>query len=168
MVAGPQIRGLLLVFLLLPLVTSAHAQDQTVTGTGSAGFSPVTNWSAAGRGYQITLQSHTWSDPANPLPGLQSFASAVYGNEWVMIAGRTNGMHDFTNSGEANFPPNRQNVDVYVVNPVTQQTWRRSLADGTSLSLDQLSRLSATNTQSFQRHLHVAGPQLHGGLHAWQ
>jgi hypothetical protein len=196
MVAVPRLRGALLAFLLLPLVTSAHAQDQTVTGTGSAGFSPVTNWSTGSRGYQITLQSHTWSDPANPLPGLQSFASAVYGNEWVMVAGRTNGMHDFTPSGEANFPPNRQNVDVYVVNPVTQQTWRRSLADGTSLSVDQLSRLSATSTQSFQRgdlengerpgapglrpelprplhrllqrHLHVPGPQLHGGLHAWQ
>ena len=151
MVSVPRLRGLLLVCLMLSPVTSAHAQDQTVTGTGSAGFSPVTNWSAGSRGYQITLQSHTWSDPANPLPGLQSFASAVYGNEWVMVAGRTNGMHDFTDSGEANFPPNRQNVDVYVVNPVTKQTWRRSLADGTSLSLDQLSRLSATNTQSFQR-----------------
>ena len=151
MVSVPRLRGFLLACLLLPLVTSARAQDQTVTGTGAAGFSPVTNWSAGGHGYQITLQSHTWSDPANPLPGLQSFASAVYDNEWVMVAGRTNGMHDFTNSGEANFPPNRQNVDVYVVNPVTKQTWRRSLADGTSLSLDQLSRLSATNTQSFQR-----------------
>ena len=107
MVSVPRLRGLLLACLLLPLVTSARAQDQTVTGTGSAGFSPVTNWSAGSRGYQITLQSYTWSDPANPLPGLQSFASAVYGNEWVMVAGRTNGMHDFTNSGEANFPPNR-------------------------------------------------------------
>jgi hypothetical protein len=151
MVPVTRFRGALLAFVLLPLVTSAQAQDQTVTGTGSAGFSPATNWSAAGRGYQITLQSHTWSDSANPIPGLQSFASAVYDDEWVMVAGRTNGMHDFTDSGEANFPPNRQNVDVYVVNPVTKQTWRRSLADGTSLSLDQLSRLSATNTQSFQR-----------------
>lgn len=153
MVAVPRCRGALLAVLLLLLSrgSPAQAQDQTVTGTGSEGFSQVTNWSAAGRGYQITLQSYTWSDPANPLPGLQSFASAVSDDEWVMIAGRTNGMHDFTNSGEANFPPNRQNVDVYVVNPVTKQTWRRSLADGTSLSLDQLSRLSATNTQSFQR-----------------
>ncbi|MFM9026223.1 MAG: hypothetical protein ACKON7_12955 [Planctomycetaceae bacterium] len=130
---------------------AAQAQDQTVTGTGSAGFSPVANWSAAGRGYQITLQSHTWSDPANPIPGLQSFASAVSGDERVMVAGRTNGLHDFTESGTANFPPHRQNVDVYVVNPVSKQTWRRSLADGTTLSLDQISRLSATNTQSFQR-----------------
>jgi len=138
--------------LLLSLVTSAGAQtDQTFTGSTAAGFSPVTAWSPGSRGYQITLQSHTWSDPANPLPGLQSFASAVYDNEWVMVAGRTNGMHDFTNSGTANFPPNRQNVDVYVVNPVTNHMWRRSLADGTTLSLDQISRLSATNTQSFQR-----------------
>lgn len=137
--------------VLLPLVTPALAQDQTTTGTGAAGFSSVTNWSADSRRYQISLQSHTWSDPANPLPGLQSFASAVYDHEWVMVAGRTNGMHDFTNSGDANFPPNRQNVDVWVVNPVTQQTWHRSLADNTNLSLDQLSRLSATNTESFQR-----------------
>lgn len=40
---------------------------------------------------------------------------------------------------------------MWVVNPVTKQTWRRSLADDTPLSLDQVSRLSATNTQSFQR-----------------
>jgi len=137
--------------LFVPAATSARAQDQTVTGTGAAGFSSVTNWSPESRRYEITLQSHTWSDPANPLPGLQSFASAVYGGEWVMVAGRTNGMHDFTNSGEANFPPNRQNLDAWVVNPVTRQTWHRSLADNTNLSLDQLSRLSATNTESFQR-----------------
>jgi len=147
------------VWLLIAHITAVRAQDQTVTGSTAAGFSPVTNWSAGGHGYQITLQSRTWSDPANPLPGLQSFASAVYGDEWVMLAGRTNGMHDFTDSGAANFPPNRQNVDVWVVNPVTRHTWHRSLADGTSLSLDQISRLSATNTESFQRGdaLFVAG-----------
>jgi hypothetical protein len=147
------LRGLFAVvaFLLSLAATVAEAQDQTVTGSTADGFSPVSNWSAGARGYRIRLQSHTWSDPANPLPGLQSFASAVYGDEWVMLAGRTNGMHDFTDSGAANFPPSRQNVDVWVVNPVTRRSWHRSLADGTSLSLDQISRLSATNTQSFQR-----------------
>ena len=68
MVSVPRRRGLLLVCLLLPFVTSVYAQDQTVTGTGSAGFSPFTNWSAGSLGYQLTLHSHTWSDPANPLP----------------------------------------------------------------------------------------------------
>jgi len=144
-------RAAMMAWLLIPPAAAVRAQDQTVTGSTAAGFSPVTNWSAGVRPYEITLQSHTWSDPANPLPGLQSFASAVYDDEWVMLAGRTNGMHDFTDSGEANFPPNRQNVDVYVVNPVTKRTWHRSLADNTNLSLDQLSRLSATNTESFQR-----------------
>jgi len=143
--------ALLSLLVLALLVAPAPAQDQTTTGTGASGFSRVTNWSADSRRYQISLQSHTWSDPANPLPGLQSFASAVYAQEWVMVAGRTNGMHDFSNSGEANFPPNRQNVDVWVVNPVTKQSWRRSLADNTNLSLEQISRLSATNTESFQR-----------------
>lgn len=153
----PLVRGrgwcipMLAACLLLSLATAARAQDQTVTGSTADGFSRVTPWATGSHGYQISLQRRTWSDHANPLPGLQSFASAVYGNEWVMLAGRTNGMHDFTPSGEANFPPNRQNVDVWVVNPVTMRTWHRSLADGTSLSLDQISRLSATNTQFFQR-----------------
>lgn len=137
--------------LLLALAAPVAAQDQVATGSTAAGFSPVMNWSAGNHAYRISLERSTWADPLNPLPGLQSFASATYADQWVMVAGRTNGLHGFSNSGTANFPPSRQNVDVWVVNPVTRQTWRRSLADGTPLSLDQISRLSATNTQSFQK-----------------
>ena len=137
--------------LLLALAAPVAAQDQVATGSTAAGFSPVTNWSAGDHAYRISLERSTWADPLNPLPGLQSFASATYADQWVMVAGRTNGLHGFTASGTTNFPPSRQNVDVWVVNPVTRQTWRRSLADDTPLSLDQISRLSATNTQSFQK-----------------
>jgi hypothetical protein len=49
----------------------------------------VTNWSAGNHAYQISLQRSTWADPLNPLPGLQSFASATYADQWVMVAGRT-------------------------------------------------------------------------------
>ena len=116
------------------------AQDQTTT------FSPVTNWAGS---YGISLQ--TYDMGSADMPTLQSFASGQYNGQWVMLAGRTNGLHSFTQSGTANFPPAYQNTSVWVIDPVTKQTWTKSLSDVSSgLSAAVINSLSATNTQSYQ------------------
>ncbi|MFV0416829.1 MAG: PEP-CTERM sorting domain-containing protein [Chthoniobacterales bacterium] len=115
------------------------AQDQTGT------FSPVTNWS---EDYGLSLQIHNMG--AASVPTLQSFASTTYNDQWVIVAGRTNGLHGFSNSGTTNFPPAYQNSSVWVIDPATKQTWSRSLADPSSgLSTSVVESLSASNTQHY-------------------
>ena len=121
-------------------VTYTPPADQTVT------FSPVTPWDGA---YTLSLAEYDME--AAEVPTLQSFAHGVLDDQWVLLAGRTNGLHGFGPSGTVNFPPKYQNTDVWVIDPITKETWSRSLADSSSgLSQDVIDSLSATNTQVFQ------------------
>src|SRR5262245_31927788 len=108
--------------------------------------------------YQISLATYDFG--AANLPTLHSFASGMYDGKWIMLAGRTNGLHGFTSSGgSTNFPPSSQNHDVWVVDPVTKQSWSRSLDTDSTVSLQMLSELTSTNTEFTQvgDRLYVAG-----------
>ncbi len=129
-------------FALALVCSAGFALAQNQTGT----FSPVTNWSGS---YTISVQQYDMG--AASVPTLQSFAAASYGDLWVVLAGRSNGLHGFTQSGTANFPPAFQNSDVWVIDPTTKQTWSKSLSDVSSgLSASVVNGLSATATQSFR------------------
>jgi hypothetical protein len=95
--------------------------------------------------YRISIEQADFTLPA----GLHSFAYAVYEGEWLLIAGRTNGLHDVDNT-DPNinpFPPSQQNTLVYVVNPKTKATYYRSLYDPSAqISQAQIDLLSASNT----------------------
>jgi hypothetical protein len=82
--------------------------------------------------------------------GLQSFASAIYNGKWVILAGRTNGLHGFDNVGN-NFPPSFQNTTVYVIDPATGISWSRALNDRSGLTQAEIDSLSVTASQSFQK-----------------
>jgi hypothetical protein len=126
---------------ILAIVTSpAVAQHQTDT------FTPVNVGSS--QPWQVSLRRYDFG--AADKPTLQSFAAGMYDGKWVMLAGRTNGIHGFGQSGSQNFPPAAQNKEVWVVDPVTKQTWRRSLATDTGITPMQLAHLSSTNTQFAQ------------------
>src|SRR5690606_13125810 len=56
---------------------------------------------------------------ATTLPTLQSFAAATHDGLWVLIGGRTNGLHNFSNDPLKNFPPSDQNKRIWVIDPVT-------------------------------------------------
>lgn len=95
--------------------------------------------------YRVTLEQADFTLPA----GLHSFAYAVYEGEWLLIAGRTNGLHDVNNTDPTSnsFPPSQQNTVVFVVNPKKKKTYYRSLYDSSAnLSQAQIDLLSATNT----------------------
>jgi hypothetical protein len=83
------------------------------------------------------------------LPTLQSFSAGQYGGLWILIGGRTNGLHGFTGNPLANFPPRRQNNRIWIINPTTGQRWSRRL-DDSSLTEDQVDMLSSTATQAVQ------------------
>lgn len=100
--------------------------------------------------YTVTLDVHDMG--AATVPTLQGMAKAQIGDEWIILAGRTNGLHDFTNNGLINFPPALQNRTVWVIDPISQQTWSRDLDDATSgLTNAQIDSLSTTAPQSAQQ-----------------
>ncbi|MGC1481107.1 MAG: hypothetical protein WA771_11425 [Chthoniobacterales bacterium] len=119
-----------------------QAADQT------ANFSPITLTNNLP--YTVALAEHDMGGAT--VPTLQGFADGQIDNEWVVLAGRTNGLHDFTNDGLINFPPAAQNRTIWVIDPVSKQTWSRDLDDATSgLSAAQIDSLSTTAPQVAQQ-----------------
>ncbi len=135
-------RAALICCCLLATAAPAIAQHQTET------MSPV----ELGGGLDVELSLVDFGDTA--LPTLHSAARATYNGQWVLVAGRTNGMHsisslDFT--GLFSFPPSSQNREVWVVDPVTKQAWHRSLEDPSAgLTQAQVDTLTPSNAQSHQ------------------
>lgn len=137
----------LLVVCLLASSTPAvglaqNAQNQTES------FSPVLLDS--GRlPYEIKVTEYDF--PQGVLPILQSYVVGRFGGKWLIFAGRTNGLHEFTDDGFQNFPPDKQNTEIWVIDPISQQGWSKSLEDPTSgLSQEQVDSLSVTNSQFYQ------------------
>ena len=86
------------------------------------------------------------------LPALHSFAFAQSGGKWLIVGGRTNGLHSFTRSRGSQppqnaFPPNHANRRVWVIDPATGQSWSSPLQNLTPALADAL---SANNTESYQ------------------
>src|SRR5438105_2027844 len=70
--------------------------------------------------------------------GLQSFVFGVHGDKFLLLTGRTNGLHGF-NDNPDNFPPQAQNQTVYVVDIKRKKIASRSLAIPESgLTQDQI------------------------------
>lgn len=73
----------------------------------------------------------------------------------MLLGGRTNGLHGFATGPGApfvNFPTAYQNRDVWVIDPISGETWNRSFDDPTSgLSATVVQSLTPTNTQFHQR-----------------
>jgi hypothetical protein len=91
------------------------------------------------------------------LPGIQSAVyaqmppSAAYPSGlWLVFGGRTNGLHDFSPSGEQSFPPSFQNNVIYVINPVNWQVWSRPW-NQTDVPAAIANSLSSTNQASYAR-----------------
>jgi len=127
-----------ILLLALGSVHSLFGGNQTVD------LSPILP--ADGLPFSIQIQLASFQLPN----GFQSGVSANYGGKWLFLAGRTNGLHDFL-SLPTNFPPQMQNRTVYVVDPVTQTVYSRSLTDLTSgLTQAQVDLLSVTSPQSHQ------------------
>ena len=83
------------------------------------------------------------------LPTLQSFVFGQSQGLWVLLGGRTNGLHKFTDDPLKNFPPRRQNGRIWVIDPISGRKWSRPL-DDSSLTPDQVDGLSTFAAQSVQ------------------
>ena len=96
--------------------------------------------------YGVTLER---VNTDGKLPTLQSFATATHDGLWILIGGRTNGLHNFTNDPLKNFPPSAQNRKIWVIDPQKWKVWSRRL-DDSQLNQNQIDELSTTATASVQ------------------
>lgn len=106
----------------------------TLTTTGSAQFGPLP---------PFTIQI----EPVvtTPLPALHSFAFAQSGDKWLVIGGRTNGLHGLNSSG--GFPPEYKNDLVTVIDTAT---WAFYTADLNQLPKVIADPMRSTNMQYIQ------------------
>src|SRR4029077_20211154 len=82
--------------------------------------------------------------------GLHSYNLGIYKGKWLLINGRTNGMHGFDENNN-NFPPQTQNTTLYVFDPERRIVTSRSLKNRHSgLNQDEIDSLSVTSAQSYQ------------------
>lgn len=64
-----------------------------------------------------------------PVPALHSFARAIgSGGQWLIVSGRTNGLHTFPSSTNGSapenaFPPKMANAQLWVIDPVAQKVY---------------------------------------------
>ena len=83
---------------------------------------------------------------APDLPAIHSFAGAQWGDHWLIVAGRVDGLHNlFPNLA---FSATEQNNHIFVIDTSTWEVTESSL---NSLSYSQRAPLSAVNTEYFQR-----------------
>ncbi|HRD52755.1 MAG TPA: hypothetical protein PKY96_08915 [Flavobacteriales bacterium] len=79
------------------------------------------------------------------MPGIQSFAWGQHNGEWLVLGGRTDGLH--RRQPFAAFLAADNNTSAYVVNPQTQQVWSASLS---TLPTAVYMQLQSTNLEHQQ------------------
>ncbi len=129
----------------LPVVS--HADNQTPTTS-----SVITNGSLP---FRVCIEKASFKLPQ----GIQSYVFGSYKGKWLLLMGRSNGLHNF-GPGDDNFPPNKQNKLVFVVDPIKRCVHYRSLEDPSSrLTAEEIDTLSVTSPQFFQsgHTLYVSG-----------
>ncbi len=96
--------------------------------------------------YAITLEEVDYPS----FPGLQSFVIGTTNEEWLVIGGRTDGLH--RRQPWAAFQPEGNNTAIYVLNPETGETWSVGLG-GLAVSLQE--QLQSTNMEFFDDDDHL-------------
>lgn len=84
--------------------------------------------------------------------GWHSGVMGSWKGKTLLLAGRTNGLHGFSeNPNDNNFPPSAQNLSVYVIDFSHGKIWQKELDSSSSgLNQEQIDNLSATSPQFVQ------------------
>jgi len=91
--------------------------------------------------YKVVLNPVT----VNNMPGLHSYAFAQHNGKWLLIGGRTDGLH--SRQPFSSFPSSNNNSSIYVVDVNKNQVWSSSLS---SLSTNIQEQLQSTNMNFHQ------------------
>lgn len=97
--------------------------------------------------YSIELRQYDMG--AASMPSLHSFAAGEHGGQWVIVAGLTNGLHGF-DIDQGTIPERKQNRSVWVIDPVSKQSWSRTIdpADaGSGFTEQEVLSLTPANSQ---------------------
>lgn len=140
------------VFIFLVLIFINGIYQSSYGDNQTAVVSPI--YSGENLPFKVRVELESFTLPN----GIQSFAFATYQGKWLLLTGRTNGLHGFND--DDNFPPRAQNTTVYVVDPCQNTVLSRSLLDSRAgLSLEQIDLLSVTSAQFYQTKetLYIAG-----------
>ena len=100
--------------------------------------------------YSITLEEVDMPS----FPALQSFVIGTTETEWLVIGGRTDGLH--RRQPWAAFQPEGGNTQIYVLNPTSGDVWSAGLG---SLTIPLQEQLQSTNMEFFdsEEHLVIIG-----------
>jgi hypothetical protein len=106
--------------------------------------------------FRISLEKAEFELPM----GVQSYIHGIHHDKWLIITGRIDGLHGFVENSTENFPPSLQNTTVFVIDPIKQKVFTRSLLDPESgLTQNQVDLLSVTAAQGYQsgKTLYITG-----------
>ena len=92
--------------------------------------------------YAFELQELTFPD----IPGLQSFVFGTSGDQWLVIGGRTDGLH--RRQPWATFWEEDNNQQLFVIDPIAKQVWTSPLSQLPTTLFEQL---QSTNMEFHQQ-----------------
>ncbi len=124
-----------------PSVTPPPAKTAAATPVPS---SPSTQPSAATA--TLPFKFELAEVAGSKLPALQSYTSAQSQGKWLLIGGRTAGLHGFGTSGANNFPRSTANTVAYVIDPA-QNSVLGSVDLAANLPAAIAGQLTASNSQ---------------------
>lgn len=135
----------MLLRLFLLLVCALNWQSPLFADNQTPDISPI--YPGSELPFEVKIKTADFELPN----GWHSGTFATFEGKWLIIGGRTNGLHGFSDD-ESNFPPSAQNTSVFVVDPCSGRTWSRSLYDSDSgLTQHQIDLLSVTSPQYYQK-----------------
>lgn len=130
-----QIRGYFFALILtIATVISACGQNP--------GKLQIESANVVGDDYSVSFEPIT----VEGFTGLQSFAAAQHEGKWLLIGGRTDGLH--RRQPFASFNPSGNNTYIIVIDPEVKQSWTASIL---ALPAALNEQLQSTNMQFIQR-----------------
>ncbi|NCA85414.1 MAG: T9SS C-terminal target domain-containing protein [Clostridia bacterium] len=78
-------------------------------------------------------------------PALNGFAHATIGGRWLVLGGRHDGLHD--HRPDRSYPPDSAANAIWLIDPVSQQVWQKTLD---SLPINCREQLQAVNAAFYQ------------------
>ncbi len=102
----------------------------------------ITTANSVGNGYSISLEPFV----IGGFTGLQSFAAGQLDGKWLLIGGRTDGLHRM--QPFASFAESGNNTNIVVIDPEAKQIWSSKVSDLPPALNEQL---QSTNMQFIQR-----------------
>lgn len=113
--AAPLLCRLIVAFVAVSYASSLAAnQTDTTTPVIVGGDLP----------YQVELRRYDMGTA--DVPTLHSFVAGEHNGQWVVLGGLSNGLHGF-DLNQGSVPGGRSNRSVWVIDPLTKETWSRTI-----------------------------------------